>query len=425
MINIIDYFFGLIHCYINDQLNIVYIVKFTNSDKLDELKAEMDETISGLNKFYRNLYAPALPFKDLGFKSSLEEVCLSKESKYYNLDLKNYKFVKLNYIKDENETEFIITCSHIIMDGVSIVAFAYYLFQGYSLERIASYINFPKAKKELSDFLKARPIKKNRFSQIAKYLRRGKKGESQKSYVNFRKKDKDLTSSPCVIENLVKTSFVRKTARKYKISRENYLTLKLVESIFQSFPNEKDGNTCLLNLTKNIRLNPINFTDEPLGNYSGRRYLEFKRNKLSSFEEYINCYIDELNDKSYFDDLIQEWSQTQKLNWLPKSILDRFTIRTLTKPSEGLPSYNISASFSYVPLRLAMAYPPEFLEKYKTNLLSFKSYLRVIRHHGPCFVVLPNTEDDYAISLTFNEAFMGKTEAENLLGLYKELILEG
>lgn len=425
MINSGDYFLGLLHCYINDQLNITYIMRFSNSAKLDNLKEEMDKRISELNKCYRNLYGPFLPFEEIVRKNKFENVYLSKDSKYYNLDLKNYEYIKLVYIKGESETEFIFTVSHIIMDGISIITLAYYLLQGYSLDTITSYINFPEMKENYRKFLKERPIRKSKFAQLSKYVKRGNSDKNKRSYISLRKKNISERSAPYMIKTTVNLPTVRKIARKYKISRENYLTLKLVETVFKICPDEEDGNTCLLNMTKNLRLNPINFIDEPLGNYVGRRFLNFDRQKLLTFSDYINYYHEELNDKSYLDELIYEMYNMQILNRLPRFLLKWIIKKIFAKPSEGAPARNITASFNYFPVRTSISFPPEVLKKYDTSILEFAAFLRVFRRHGPCFVLMPDTSDNYLISLTFNEAFMDKVQADNLLSLYKELIMAG
>ncbi len=425
MINITDYLFGQFHRYINDQLNITYVIRFVNSPELDHLRANIEGKITKLNEIYRNLYAPFLPFDKILQNSGIEEVSLSTSSNYYNLDLKNYEFIKLDYIKGENETEFVFTVSHIIMDAISIIALAHYFMQDYSIEKIKTYIDFPGMKENYRKFLKARPLKKSKFAQLAKYIKRGNKGTNEISYITLRNNNASSTSEPTMIKTTVDLPATRKLARKYKISRENYLILKLAETIFKLRPNKEDGNTCMINMTKNLRLNPIDFVDEQLGNYAGRRCQNFKRQELLSFSDYIAAYHEELADNTYLDDLIHELYHTQSLSALPKFMLDWLVKKVFSKPSKGAPALNIAASFNYFPVRETISFPQDLIDKYNSKLLEFNCYLRVFKRHGPCFVICPDVFGNYSVSLTFNRAFMEKTQAEEFLNLYKELILEG
>lgn len=425
MINIIDYFFGLIHYFINDQLNITYVMKLSNSPELNNLKKELEGKISGMNKFYRNLYKPYLLFDKILQKKKIEEVCLSTESKYYNLDLRNYELIKLVCIKHENETEFIFTASHIIMDSVSIIAFVHYLLQGYSLDKITSYINFPEIIKKYHESLKERNIRKSVITQLARYIKRGKKDKNKRGYITFRKKDDNLRSAPCMMKASVDMNTVKKMAEKYGLSRGNYMTLKLVKTIFNICPNEAEGNACLLNITKNLRLTPLNFTDEPLGNYVTRRFIHFDRPTFLSFSDYVDCYNEKLTDKSYIDDLFHEFYHFQKLSRAPRFMIIWIFKKIFAKPSEGAPSLNIAASFSYLPVNLSILFPQDVLKKLCTNLLEFACYFRVFKRHSPCFFVFPDNENNFQICLAFNEAFMDTERADKFLDLYKKLLMEG
>ncbi len=425
MINIVDYFFGLVYYFINDQLNITYSVKLSSSDELNNLKKDIDEKISDINRFYSNLYKPYLPLDKMLKDSKTNEVCLADGSKYYNLNLAKYELIKLTYIKGEKETEFIFTCSHIIMDSVSLIAFVYYLFQGYSLERILSHIDFPGTIKKYRDYLKTRNINKSGFSQLARYIKRKDKGKNKKAYVKLRKEDKNAQSTPNVMEIFVDFAAVETMSEKYKITKGNYLTLKLAEAIFKTFPDNKDGDACLLNITKSLRLEPTNFIDEMLGNYVSRRFMTFERKDFLAFNDGVKCYGNELSDKSYIDNLFHEFYHFQKLNRLPRFMLNWIFKKIFAEPTEGAPSLNIGASFSYFPVNHSILFPPDTLKKLSTNLLEFACYFRVFKRHSPCFFVFPDVNSNFRICMAYNEAFMEQARAAKFINLYKELILEG
>ena len=166
MINTIDYMFGLLHNYLEDQLNITYTIKFSNSHELDCLQVEIKAKISELNKFYERMYSPYL-----SFRSGESFIKFTDNCKYRNLDLENYEFIKLDFLKNEYETEFVFTVSHVIMDGLSVIAIVHYLLNSYSIDTITDYVNYYEIKQGFSNFLKKTAVRKSKVSHLTKFLK--------------------------------------------------------------------------------------------------------------------------------------------------------------------------------------------------------------------------------------------------------------
>lgn len=415
MINGIDYIFGLIHNHIDDQLNITYTIKFSNSSQLDILQEEIKKKISELNAFYKRLYSPFLSFDNIHTTNGSYHVQLTADSKYQNLDLGDYEFIRLDYLKDENVSEFVFTVSHIIMDGIAVIALSYYLLNNYSIDAITSYINYPEIKAHFINFLKKHSISKSRLSQLVKYFKPIR--DNKEAVISLKKGVKDSKSAPMAIKTTFDLSVAMEKSKKYRISRQEYLLLKLVETIFTHCPEQKGSNVCFINNTRNLRLGDITLVNEVLGNYSGRRIIRFLREDDLSFKEYAEKYIGILNDKSFIPELIQEWLSLQKVARLPKRLFN-WIIKRMINPS------NFTATFTYIPLRPSILMPQEFLKRYHTELIDYAIFLRVVKGHVPYFMVIVNPCGNYSVMLTFNEAFMDKAHAHKLLDLYMDLLME-
>ena len=414
MINLIDHIFGLAHLHMDEQLNIVYTVKFSNSSRLDNLFEQAKNRISELNSFYKELYSPFLDFETISYRKPQEEVLLLNKSIYKNLDLKNYEFIRLDYLINSQETEFVFTVSHIIADGISVVALAYYLFNNYTLDAITSYVSYSSIKKKFSNYIKQTSLRSSKLPKISNYLEIIK----NKPTVTLKKREEDSTSVPDIVRTVFDKSVAREKSKKYKISRENYLLIKLAETVFKFNQDKNDSKECLINLTKNIRLNSINLIDEVLGNYSFRKAIRFTRQDNQSFKEYAEQYNETLNDRSYLPKLVQEWLALQKLNRLPKVLLNFYAKSRISNLSK------FTTTFTYFPLRAPILFPVKFLEKYNTTLLDYTCFLRVTKTHVPCFFFHSDVLSNYSISLAFNHAFLDKTEAVKLLNLYKDSLMD-
>lgn len=414
MINVIDYILGLAQLHANDQLNMVYTIKFSDSSQLDDLFDNVKKKISALNSFYRGLYSPFLGFEDLSLYKRQGDVLLLNESKYRDIDLANYEFIKLDYLKGEHETEFIFTISHIIADGISVIAIAYYLLNNYNQDVITSYINYPLIINKFSNYLKQTSFRGSKLPKIFNYVKIFK----HEPIVSLKKRDEGSVSVPDTVRTTFDKSVAREKSKKYRISREIYLLLKLAETIFKYRPDKDDGDKCLISLSKNIRLNAINFVDEELGNYSFRKIMRFNRPGNMSFEKFVEQYSGTLNDTSYLAGLIQEWLSLQKINRLPKTLLNLFAKSGIFNPSK------FTATFTYLPLRSSILFPHEFLKTYNTRLIDYACFLRVVKKHVPSFLFYPDPKGDYFISLTFNQSFMDKAEAVRFLELYKNTLME-
>lgn len=412
MINGIDYIFGLIHNHIDDQLNITYTIRFSNSSQLDILQEEIKKKISELNAFYKRLYSPFLSFRASNEDSHVQ---LTGDAKYQKLDLKNYEFIRLDYLKDGNESEFIFTVSHVIMDGIGVIALSHYLLNNYSIDAITSYINYPEIKANFINFLKGHSISRSRLSQLIKYFKPIK--DNKEAAISLKREIKDSKSVPAAIRTTFELSVAKEKSREYSITRHMYLLLKLVETIFTYCAEQKGSNACLINNTRNLRLSDITLINEALGNYSGRRIIRFLREDDLSFKEYAEKYIGILNDKSFIPELIQEWLSLQKVARLPKRLFN-WVIKRMINPS------NFTATFTYMPLRPSILMPQEFLKRYHTELIDYAIFLRVVKQHVPYFMVIVNPYGNYSIILTFNEAFMDKAHAHRLLDLYRDLLME-
>ena len=353
MINLIDHIFGLAHLHMDEQLNMVYTVKFSNSSRLDSLFDKAKKRISELNLFYRGLYSPFLDFKNISHHKPQENILLLNKSVYKNLDLKNYEFIRLDYLKDSQGTEFVFNVSHIVGDGISVVALAHYLFNDYTLDAITSYVNYTAIKDKFSDYIKQTSFRSSKLPKLSNYLEIIKK----KPTVTLKRQVGNSMSVPDFVRDTFDKSVVKEKSKKYKISRENYLLLKLAETAFKYCQDKNDRNICLINLTKNIRLNSINLVDELLGNYSFRKVMKFTRQDNISFEKCAEQYSETLNDRTYLPELIQEWLALQKLNRLPKTLLNFYAKNRFSNLSR------FAASFTYFPLRASILFPVEFFRK--------------------------------------------------------------
>ncbi len=424
MIDAVDYIFGLLHCHINDQMNMTYTVKFRASPQLDDLYNEISEKLPRINRYYKMSHANFLSFHDkLNIKAEYFPE-FPEGSVYHNLNLKNYEFIRLDCVKDDGCVEFIFTVSHIIMDGIGVISLAHYLLQGFSVKKIISYIDYSQMKKDCRKYLKGNASSASEGRHISKFLSkiRGKKEEIP--IISLRKGATGAKSMPGMVKTNLDLSVIRKIAKSHKLTRENYLILKLTQTIFKFSPGENANEACLLNLTKNVRLTPINFVDEAIGNYSARLFAKFNRAE-NDCSNWRNKKYEETISKPYFDEMVDEWHARQIINRVPRFILNRFIGKNFRRQGENEPSSKITASFAYIPQKASLLFPPDLLKKYGTELLDYQLFLRVIRNHCPCFVASPNASGKFSIGLTFNEAFMEKSRAEDLLKMYKDLLMEG
>ncbi len=416
MINTIDHIFGLSHEYTDDQLNITCTIKFSPSHQLDSLHVKMNETISELNKFYKKLYSQYFSFKN---KQTSSYIQYTEECKYRNLDLENYEFIRLDYIVNENHHEFVFTVSHIIMDALSLLSMVRALLNSYSVETITSHMNYYQIKKEFINYLHNNSPETSRKFQLSKIFKQNKEKTERALIVNF----KENRTNDEAIPNIVKSSFsmnvVEEKAKKHGISKKNYMLLKLVDSIFKF--NQVQGNrpVCTISDTRNLRLTPITLVDEALGNYVGRRFMEFNRSKDQSFLDYINQFLGKYNEDSCLNGLIREWVHIQKLGRLPKQLV-RLLLKRVLKGQVGEATF----TFTYIPMKQDVLIPDDFRKSYGVELIDFDLYLRVIKQTSPYFMVYPNVHGDYTVLLTFNEAYMKKTEACALLKMYSDLVNE-
>ena len=413
MINTIDYLFGICHHFIKDQINVTYSIKFSRSPGLDDLAVEIEKKLLDINSFFKELTAPYLRFDKLCSDLNSGNVSPSADFKFFNLDLKNYQFVKLDYLTDDDSSEFVFTISHLISDGISVVALSYYLLNSYDLATMFSYVNYSQMRANSIKFLKEISFRKSRLSQIVKYVT-VKKSKSKGALLDLKNYDRNSISVPDGIRIEIALSIVKKNAKKYGISREKFLMLKLAETLLR-FYCDREFEECILSHTQNLRLNRISLIDEEIGNYSGRMVWRFGKECYPLFSDFVNKHADKLDGKSNLPALLQEWVSLQCVNRIPR-LLFMWIAKTMVNVSK------FTATYTYMPMRSSILAPNTFLEKMDTSLIDYAIYLRVIKGHIPYFMFFKGTTGEYSMLLTFNHAFMGRSEAEQLVALYQKLV---
>ena len=413
MINIIDYLFGICHFFLKDQVNLTYSIKFTRSPGLDDLAVEIEKKIPHLNLFFKRLMAPYLRFENLSDDVDLRNISPSDDFKYFNLDLVNYQFIRLDYLTDDNSSEFVFTISHVIGDGISAVALAYYLLNSYDLDAIFSHVNYSQMRANSIKFLKETSFHKSHFSQIIKYVTI-KKSKGVGKHLDLKNYDKKSISVPDGIRIEIKSSIVKENAKKYGITREKFLMLKLAETILRFYSN-REFDECALSHTQNLRLNRISLIDEEIGNYSGRMVWRFKKETDLLFRDFVNRHSDKLDGTSNLPALLQEWVSLQNINRIPRALFI-WIVKKMVNISK------FTATYTYMPMRASILTPNTFLEKMDTSLMDYAIYLRVIKGHLPYFMFFQGPLGDYTMLFTFNHAFMERSQAELLVGLYQELV---
>ena len=413
MINTIDYLFGICHFFIKDQINLTYSIKFSRSPGLDDLAVEIEKKLPGLNSFFKELMAPYLGFDKLCSDLYQGNASPSDDFRFYNLDLSNYQFIRLDYLIDDDSSEFVFTISHIIGDAISVVALSYYLLNSYDLTTIFSYVNYRQMRVNSIKFLKETSLRKSSLSQIIKYVKR-KKSKSNGILLDLKNYDRKFVSAPDGIRVEIVSSIVKKNAKKYGISREKFLMLKLAETLLR-FYCDREFKEFALSHTQNLRLNRISLIDEEVGNYSGRLIWRFGKERDPQFSDFVNKHTDKLNDKANFPALLQEWVSLQCLNRIPRALF-LWIARTMVNVSK------FTATFTYMPMRSTLLAPNTFLEKMDTSLIDYAIYLRVINVHIPYFMFFQGATGEYTMLLTFNHAFMKRSEAEQLVSLFQELV---